>query len=404
MNLENNENAEASLIICCARTQLSSETVSQIESLICAGISWKTLLELAEYHSVLPLLFRNLSAVCPQKIPREVFLWLESEFYRNTFQSLQLLAEQAKVLAFLESHGVNVVPFKGVTLAAIAYGSPSFRAAGDIDILVGLQDYPRVQNLLSKQAYRPRQEWFLLEKHYLDYSYYVGEYPLFRENICLDVHCRLDSGEVLRLSSDFDRFWKRLVPVNIGGTNVQSLNAEDLLLYLCINGIRDLWTSLKTVCDVAELICRHPELNWKWVEQEAKELGIERIVGLGLLIAQRTFNISIPSDTHQTICTDAKICWLAARICKRLHSNSPMQQATAFERTITHLLALDWMRDRINYCLRSMFRIFKLYSLLVQTDQDFLPLPRRLYFLHYFVKPIRLLNRDRLRVLKLLFP
>jgi Uncharacterised nucleotidyltransferase len=61
---------------------------------------------------------------------------------------------------------------------------------------------------------------------------------------------------------DLEGPWRRLDRISIGGRDVCTLSPEDLLLILCVQGYKDAWERLKHICDVAEVILVHQDMDW----------------------------------------------------------------------------------------------------------------------------------------------
>ena len=61
---------ETELLLCCARTQVHAETASRMKTLLARGIDWHYLARSADQHALMSLLYRNLSAICPDSRSR----------------------------------------------------------------------------------------------------------------------------------------------------------------------------------------------------------------------------------------------------------------------------------------------------------------------------------------------
>lgn len=397
---------ETNLLLHCIRAQLRSEKSSTMLSNFSSEINWSLLLEKAAQHSVTPLLYKSLNEFCPERVPSEVLTTLRTEFQNNTFRALWLTSELRNLLELLSAKQIKAVPFKGITLAAIAYPEIGLRATGDLDILVMPEDYLSLRSQLEPYGYCVVQDWLpLLDTQANQFCWYLGEYPMTKGGVCIDIHYRLVSGELFTLPSvSFDQFWERLTPISLGKTTILSFCAEDLLLYLCINGLRDCWHSLKTVCDIAQLI-QNCSLDWQQVQIEAKRMGIRRALYLGLQIAAQTLEVTLPKNIQQEIEADSRVKLLSEQACQQLLGvTKSVQTGITSSKVIFQLSAIDRLRDQLSYILALILRTFRLFLMLNVRDQAFLPLPPRLYFLHYLVRPIRLLKEHGFRVTKLIFP
>ena len=65
-----------------------------------------------------------------------------------------------------------------------------------------------------------------------------------------------------------ESFWQGLISIDINGTPMKALSAEDLLFSLCVHGSRHLWERLSWICDIAELLSRR-SFDWTTLLQRA---------------------------------------------------------------------------------------------------------------------------------------
>ncbi len=120
---------------------------------------------------------------------------------------------------------------------------------------------------------------------------------------------------------DRARFWKRLRPMALAGTSVPVLAPEDLLLVLCVHGSKHVFEQLKWVCDIAELVRRHPGLDWTYLEKTARELHCWRMVLMGLALVRILLSAPLPDAIDQAIVADTEVPALARRMPQNLLSD-----------------------------------------------------------------------------------
>jgi hypothetical protein len=75
---------------------------------------------------------------------------LERRFATNAQRSLRLTRELARIMACLENHSVDAIPYKGPALAQAIYGDVAMRQFSDLDILIRVSDYDRADRSLCK--------------------------------------------------------------------------------------------------------------------------------------------------------------------------------------------------------------------------------------------------------------
>ncbi|WP_066375537.1 nucleotidyltransferase domain-containing protein [Anabaena sp. CA = ATCC 33047] len=384
-----NHDKEAELLICLAQTKISQETASKIEMLLQQEIDWNYLLKIAFWHKVQPLLYLNLKNTCPDQVPAKILKCLQTECQRITLNNLFLSHRLISILKFLESNGIRAIAFKGPILATSAYGNLSLRRFGDLDILVEKQDVPEVIELLKTQKYQP-QEYLTAARNELQEVF--GECSLVSDDgrVFIDLHWEL-TPTYFPYKPKFNQLWERLEPISLAGNTVRQLSLEDSLLYLCVHGCKDLWQSLSWICDIAELIKAYPQIQWSTLWEEAKKQNCERMLLLGLTLAQDIQGITLPDEVKQRINASAIIPKLAAEVKERLFQqiDAPLD---VFERSFWswrltfHFRLIENIKYKILLCL------FVVQFALTPKDNDYeaLPLPNWLASLYFLIRPIRL--------------
>lgn len=107
------------------------------------------------------------------------------------------------------------------------------------------------------------------------------------------------------------------------------------------------------LCDIAELIREHPQLNWEQVVHQAKDLRIERRVYLGLFLASRMLDVALPKTIEDKIQTTPQVISLAQQVTKSIFDLSVETAPIPYlERFAFQLRAMDRNTDRGKYLLR----------------------------------------------------
>jgi hypothetical protein len=373
---------EAELLVMAARLGSSEEAdgaLAQNQQ----EYDWGYLLQAAQEHGVIPLLYRHLHAVQPNAIPAEVSKRLREETIANTRSNLALTKELFNLLDLFEAHSISTIPYKGPVLAAFAYGDIALRQFVDLDLIVRKRDVLRVKELLVTRGWRPEfelndaQEAAFLD-HYYDYGF-TNE-----RGLLIEIHWELTEG-FFSIPIDVDGLWKRLKEIEIARRRIMTLSPEDSLLIVCVHSSKHLWSRLGWISDVARLIATNEDLNWRQVSDHAAELGATRMFYLGLLLANQLLGATLPEQISRDINSDPTSSALAAEIIKRLfekRSTSPGILETAK----LHVRMRERAADRARYCSR----------LLLNTtvgDWTSIKIPRPLFFLYYLVRPFRLAGK-----------
>jgi hypothetical protein len=277
----------------------------------------------------------------------------------------------------------------------VAYGDIALRTFHDLDILVQWQDYFEPKRLLIEQGYHDTgTSYFLNEDHQILAHQSFGEYPLEQSHrrTSLDVHGRLLSIGSFPIPSNFSQFWQRLQPISFLDQTVLTFRVEDLLLYLCVNGTRDCWKYFRSICDIAELVHRHPNINWEDLLAQSTSLKIRRMTLLGLYLAHHILDLVLPPEIAQVIEADPKVKQLATPVVHCILNNEDNPNAIGLKKLSFHLIAVEHLSSQMLFCLGLLMRAFQLYLRPNLRDRSFIALPRPLYFLYVVLRPIRLIR------------
>jgi hypothetical protein len=353
----------------------------RMRTLLEQPIDWGNLLAMATAHGVLPLLYWQLTQGFRDAVPESIFQELHNVFHRHALNNLYLTGELLKALDLCKAHGIAALPFKGLTLAACAYGNLALRDLVDLDLFLRVRDLAKTVEVLLGEGYRPT---FPLNR--LEERAHLYELLFVHKDGAgmVELHTAFLPGR-FTFALDFERVWKHRVTLSLGGQSVPSLSPEDLLLVLCVHGCKHLWVCLKWICDIAFLAQNHPTLNWPYVREEAHRLGSERMLLLGLGLARDLLHAPLPKDIWQKIQTDVAVKSLGAQVTRKLFL-PPEKQSGGFESILFHLKARERMRDRVRYCLS--LAIAPTFG-----DWDSVNLPSFLSFLYYVLRPVRLAGK-----------
>lgn len=394
---------EAELLLCCSRTRVDAERAERIKALVHRGVDWRYLIDLAYTHQVLPLLYRSLQTVCPDHVP----LVLKRHYSANAARSLLLTEELIKLISLLDARGIRAVPFKGPTLAAHAYGNITLRQFSDLDILVPDREVNEAKEILISEGYRQIANPAACGHDDYSKAPSVYNFVLKRSDgkVAVELHWGL-AEKYLSMPIEIGGLWERLEYRSLSGQPMPGFPAKDLLLFLCAHGSKHCWERLEWICDVAELIETHQDMDYAGLVDEAKRMGGERMVGLGFYLAHELLGAALPEQVLRKIRSDKAVRKLALAVRKKLLSGDA-GRAGIFGRPVTEEGIIPEaayfqlrVRERYGEKLRYCAHIARLLLMPTIKDRQLMRMPRGLSFLYYFVRPIRLFNVYGLGILK----
>lgn len=375
---------EVELVRCCARAVMDEPNARRTAELLQTQLDWAELPRFATRHRVLPLLYSHLNVIAPRCVTAE----LRERAQACTQRNLALTAELARLHELFTREGIRVAPYKGPVLALTAYGNLALRQFFDLDLLVGRGDMTRARSLLTSNRYRPHLSLTAEQEERLLRSECELAFRREDDQFEVELHSAL-APRYFSCELDTEGMWTRMECVALGGATMRTLGREDTLLALCVHGAKHLWLQLGWVCDVAELIRATPQMDWDALRQRAKAAGCERMVSVGLRLAEELLGAGVPAFANdpraQALATVVRQQLFAgAAGSPRLFERSPEQP---FEARVLfhpfHVQVREQWRDRVRYLLRLGFTPGV-------ADYRVARLPSCFFFLYYLIRPVRL--------------
>ena len=372
---------EVDLLLACARTQITPELSARIRSLTQNKLNWMALVRLAMRHELMPLLYRNLNQVCRDCVPADILSPLRARFQFQASQAQRLAKELVRILPAFQEEGILAVPWKGPLLAQRLYGDLSLRESGDLDIMVLGRDVPKAQAIIRRFGY---EFSYLKDLGKLAHDVRTRRELLFHrsDGAFLELQWHF-ATRTARVAHDPERFLQRFETVPLAGANVQSLPLEVYSLILPIHATKHKWGQLKLICDIAEIL-RHADLDWHYVLDEAGDLGIRRMLEVGVLLAKDLLEVTIPNQLARGLKFDRTTRALAAEVRCGLFKE-PTKNWRGEADFPFQLKSRERLHDR------ACMVYWNLPSRLQPDERDrlFLPIPEFFSPLYYFVRPVR---------------
>ena len=292
------------------------------------------------------------------------------------------------IVKLFESHGINAVPFKGPTLALVAYKDIALRQFHDIDLLLRREDVLKAKALLISRGYMPdRQLARAQEAAYLKCD---CEYN-FKGSIYVELQWEIVTRNYSFAIND-DALRGRLERVEVEGVSLAALSPEDLLMMLSAHGTKHAWARLAWICDVAELVKARADMNWSALIERARRLGGERMLLLALFLANDLLGADVPEAILERADADQAVKQLCAQVRERLFAE-PCDSSQVINDSLFFIRARERLIDRARCRIRMAFAP-------TVNDLTFFRLPRPLSFFYYLLRPVRLIGKYGLKLLR----
>jgi hypothetical protein len=367
---------ESDLLFATARVRMTAEIADRIRAVVRGEVNWIYLIQLALQHETTALLYWNLQRICPDSVPAGILEPLAARYKAQAAEARHRAQELVRVLGALQDQGVFALGYKGPILAQSLYGDLSLREFSkfsDLDVMIHECDLPKARAVILDQGYR---EHVRSERELI-----------FRERNSermLELHWHFTT-HLTRVPDDPKRFLQRFEIVPLAGATVRSLPLEVYFLILSLHATKHRWGKLKLICDIAEILGSH-DVDWEYVAREAEDLGLKRMLALGVLLAEDPLQVSAPAELARRLTIDRAARVLAAECRQEL-----LQEPNDLWRHHADLRFLLKLRERP----RDRMSLFLWEWLWPKTmpdedDRRFAPLPQSLSALYYFVRPVRL--------------
>jgi hypothetical protein len=354
----------------------------RLRPLLRTSVNWDALLQLANHHGTFSLLFQNLALVS-DVTPPGVLTALRQRHQTNIHKSLFLTRELFRILDCLAALGIEAIPYKGLVLSGAYYGDMAMRQSGDMDLFVRAADVSRIKNAVRDLGYTPR---LLIpedaEAAYIASGYeYTFDHPAGRN--LLELQWALQP-RFYAVDFDMSTLFEGAIEITVAGRRVKTPSPEDLLLVLAVHAAKHVWGRLIWLCDIAQIL-KHEDLNWSRIQSRARADGIERILHITMLLANRFLEVAIPAPLQSAMQQDPPAHSLAQEI-----ASAVVRGVSYEEEKLSYFHLMMRLREHRMDRLRFLARLTFTPGL---GEWEAIRLPRPLFPLYRLVRMARLASR-----------
>jgi hypothetical protein len=389
---------ELRLMLACATHDATHPKTEVIKAFLAQSLDWELFLQYTMQHRLYPLVNQTLGSLADAAVPETVLTALRTKCQKNTWQTLRMAAETARVVSDLQESGIQSVVFKGPPLAQLLYGDVALRPSHDLDLLVRPEDLETAGTILGQQGYRrihpavpltPQLMRFLLQKDH-HFSFCHG-----KTGILVELHWRMDyCGVALPLPRQ-----DQLTVCRFAGREIPVAAAEYGLLLLVLHGVGHGWFRLRWLCDVGRYLGL--ELDWEKLLSLAAKFGVVTHLNQTLLLAEQLFAAPVPDAYRPVVRADRRAWRLAQRVVPFLQKADYSPDTSKRQR--------DWrlwlLQKNYDYQVRvgwkSRLRFVWYHFKPTEIDLQVIALPDRFHFLYYLFRPFtwlwRRVSRGRFR-------
>lgn len=380
---------ELKLLLLCLRQQITETKQEAMEMPITGPIDWHLFGHLAVHHRVYPLVYRNLNTMPDHAVPSEVIAMLQQKHLEVITKNLQMAGELVMLLKELEKRGVYAVVLKGLPLAYKLYNNVYIRPTQDLDILVRPEAVEKARAVIEEKGYDRIHLGFAetagVLRNLMNTQYHL-EYRHQEKKISLDLHWKLNLGSV-KVLPEIDNC---LTQEKIAGQLVNTLGAEELLIYLVVHGAKHAWFRLNWLCDIGILL-RQGCFSWQRLYGLAKHFNVEALLNLAIILSRDFLAVSVPNDIANAVMKDHKAQKLVGMAIPFITNINCDYSKLQFG------MPLYFQKEKYRFYRQCGWRqkLTHIWGYFSPTKRDieFIYLPSYFFFIYYLIRPFTCFSR-----------
>jgi len=309
---------------------------------------------------------------------------LKAYYLHVSKRNMLLISDLLKITKLLTQHHIEVVHFKGPSLASICYGDITLRQFGDIDILIQPKDKERAFALLQKHHYIPEIEITPTNSRLLFSSLNVLGVSS-ASSLFIEVHWELFPKNYAIVFPQ-EMLWEEERHLELYRTSLRTLPLESYLLYLTIHGSKHLYERLLWLYDIERFITTYKEdICWEKLLKEAKKMGVYHLLLMTLSLVEELLLCQLPEEILTKIYNTPKIKSIQEKIVQHYQDKNFSQKKNLYLFSL-FFTARERKRDKLKFLFLAPFA-------LKSDDIKTLLLPKPLFFLYPLLRPLRLLRK-----------
>jgi hypothetical protein len=224
--------------------------------------------------------------------------------------TLSMTAELFRILEDFSQANIDIILVKGPVISMLAYGDVAMRNYVDLDLLLRHRDIQSATKHMLALGFDPD-----VPEAAIWAGKIPGEYLFKRSGTQRVVELHTERTfryypKPMRVEDLFTR--KRLLLLD--GREMPALSLEDELVLDCIHGAKHFWERLMWVSDVAAVVAKHPEIDWKKARQAAADVGGDRMLHVGVRLGAMLFGMELPGAIAENINRDR----YSASLCRQI--------------------------------------------------------------------------------------
>ena len=354
------------------------------------AINWDTLIELAGWHGMFPLLASRLLSTDRNlgiQVPASVLNRLRASQASYIGRSVTQLGALAELQRALDQQNLKVVAWKGPSAGLLLYGSATLRESADLDFLFFEKDLHQILATVRGLGYdllgscsSESKDIYILTR--------MREFTFGRkeDQVVLEFHLQIMPSRFTLWQDAETDIARANVHYQLGDVTLLLQRPEDLLVSLCAHATKHNWNRLKWSADIAQFLRFYgKELDWEALFVQLKPTGKHLVVLLGLALTKSIYAMELPLPVVQWLSKTPRIANLAQRVTAHVMGGQTEFESRKDRKALANLL-----------CPKPLHRVAYTVAPMVELNYEDLYIPvhnRLLFFMNYLFRVVRLLRK-----------
>ena len=223
---------------------------------------WEKVVEIAKKHNIASILFYGaIGCNVPEGNPS--MQELQRLTLQNVMVSLRQMHEIERIELAFQKEKIDYMPLKGVLLKAL-YPKPEMRTMGDADILIKLEQNPKIKSIMNQLGFEFQRE--------TDHELIWKSSSLF-----LELHKSVMTTYNKDFYSYFDSGWK-FAEKALHSSRYEMSN-ENFYIYMFVHFTKHYRISgigIKHILDLWVYMNACPNLDWEYIANELKKMNLHK--------------------------------------------------------------------------------------------------------------------------------
>jgi hypothetical protein len=356
--------------------RVDHQNEDRIRQILCDGVDWLVLKELAWQHNIIPLLYHRLKELHETCVLPEMDQFFRDHYQANMYRNLMSAHQILWILKLFSDQDIHAIPFKGMVLALQAYTTPDMRQCGDIDFLIREKDLPKLIEILTKSGFNPDLPFTKNLQASMVHLIMKSESFSAKKRIGIDVHWKI--SDIFSGYPATEEFFQNARTLSFFGGKVTALPLEDALIMLSAHGMKHFWHELRHVEDIIQMVGNNPGIDFELAFSKAKRLRCSRLLRISLHLASILGGIEYGPSLSSHLNMDP----VSLKIAKDI---SRFHQRGEIPHPFIRLLSMT--RSREHWLDALGFGIYAVFSY-IPSDGNKLDIPRLLRPFYFMVRPL----------------